>query len=157
MSDKHSILTDDEWEDIFDQTSSFYSDKFLIYSEFDNNKFSKLLSKVYKECSDLGYVLNDSISYCINNRSNRSISNRVKRTLIDRDYITDTVEYKNKYVVYSEPIAVSHDVVLVALSNFTEKVTDISFAFVLKKESGCYTIIAFYDVQEKQYFKSVPM
>lgn len=148
------VLTDSEWSDILISTLPLAKgDRPYIYREYGNEELKDITSKVYVNCADIGYELNDSIISNINNRKNIPITNKID-TMYNISLVSDLNEFKHNYVIYSEPFYVSTQILCVSMGNKLIVEDEIlQWVFFLEKQNGSFKIIEFYDVQKDKFFK----
>jgi len=153
--EKNQILTDNEWREILINTLFLAEgDKPYVLAFFDNKRSKNILSDIYLQCkNDLGYKINDSILYMIQNRRNNPVTNRLD-TILNVSFIYDTTNFKENYVIYSEPFYISNNLICLSMTNKKVKENiSLEWIFFFKKQNNTFKLIFFYDVNKDMFYR----
>ena len=153
---KVNTFTNVELEDLFAfPLSTIESDSISVYETYDNKRFLQLLSTLYRNRSDLGYVINQSILDEINNRTDC----QVPREIVDFKYwnlnfVSDSTIQYNNIIVFSEPLFINKSLVNItwAVKNNKSDTTK-NYSLFLRKDNTGFSIIEFYDAQLDMFYE----
>lgn len=156
-SNQKQILTDKEWGDILSQTLVLCpKDRCFIYNRYGNSDMKDIVKYTYLTWAEkLYYTKNDTLLSNLMNRINKPILNKLD-TICGLGFINDTNNFKDCYIVYSEPFYTDSNKLCISLSQKrTEKNLTNKWVCLFENQEGSFRMIEFYNYNEDSFYSLI--